>query len=64
MRFYKSTNGEPLLYVKNGNKVARSDDAVPMMDLLEHTPDDLDVNWYIGEAHKLLANMGVNNAQA
>jgi hypothetical protein len=57
VRWYVSTAGEAIRYKKNGNKVAGSDNAVPMMTLCE-MPDDLDRGWYIDRANALLKKLG------
>jgi hypothetical protein len=41
-------------YKTNGNKVPRSDGAIPLMDLPDSIPDDLDYQWYINEANSIL----------
>lgn len=43
-----------LVAAKTGNKVPRSDGAVPLMDLPDEFPSDVDHEWYIGEANKIL----------
>ena len=59
VRWYYSTEGEPITYRANGNKVATSDGAVPMMNLIEELPDDLNFAWYIDNAHKKLKRLGL-----
>ncbi len=61
-RWYRSLNGEPILYTKNGNKVAGSDSAGLMLNL-GPVPVDLDRDWYIARAEVLLHRLGVNNHQ-
>ena len=46
----------------NGYLVPRSEGAVPMMDLVDHLPDDLDLQWYIDESHSILKQIGYKNA--
>lgn len=46
-------------YATNGNKVADSDGAVPMMELLDHVPPDMNYERYENEAYKLLKEVGV-----
>lgn len=58
VRWYRSTSGQPIKYLSNGNKVAGSDNAHPMMDLCG-LPDDVDLNWYIERSEKLLNDLGV-----
>lgn len=57
-RWYVSTDGEEIRYRSNGNKVAGSDNARPMMTL-GPIPDDLDRAWYITRAEALLLKLGV-----
>ena len=52
----------PITYVTNGNKVARSDGAKPLMDLPGSMPDDVDRQWYINEAKAILKSIGHTNA--
>jgi len=61
VRWYISTeSSEPILYQKNGNKVPRTDRAVPLMTLPGSVPEDLDRDFYINESHKLLKRTGFN----
>jgi len=46
-------------YVTNGNKVARSDGARPIMELLPACPPDLDYQWYVQEAESILRDIGL-----
>lgn len=59
VRWYVSTNGEPITYRTNGNKVAGSDGAMPMMTLYEGIPADIDYDWYIATAEKMVRELGV-----
>ena len=43
----------------NGYKVARTEGAKPLMELPDHFPTDIDFDWYIREAHSLLAGVGI-----
>lgn len=54
VRFYWSLDGDPLHYVKNGNQVATSDGARPMMELADKVPADVDFNRYQKAAEELL----------
>lgn len=58
VRWYHSTNGEAITYKTNGNKVAKSDGAKPLMDLPSAFPDDVDYDVYINEANKILEVIG------
>jgi len=60
VRFYYSTEGEPIYYINvHGNeaKVATTDGAKPMMDLVNTVPTDLDYDKYIELAYKHLENL-------
>jgi hypothetical protein len=59
VRWYQSKDGDPIHYVTNGNKVAGSDGARPMMTLVSDLPADLDYHWYLTRAIKLLKDLGV-----
>lgn len=61
VRWYYGTDGESIHYVKNGNKVADSDGASVCMDLPEEFPENVNFQFYIDRAYKLLKSMGVNN---
>lgn len=66
IRWYYSTEekeGE-IVYAKNGNKVPRSDGAKPLMDLPSEFPKDVDYDWYIEEAEKILREIGYMDAAA
>jgi len=55
---YSTISEGPILYKTNGNKVAKSDGAYPMMELTETVPWHLDRQWYIREANSMLVDMG------
>ena len=61
VRWVYSRDGEAILYKTNGNKVAKSDGAFPMMTLGE-IPGTLDRDVYIHEAEKLLESIGYGAA--
>ena len=55
VRYYHSTTSEySLQYEKNGNKVPKSQDCKPLVDLV--FPDDLDREWYRQEFLKAWSN--------
>lgn len=63
VRFYYSTEvgaGECIKYAKNSNKVPRSDQAKPLMELPSTFPRDVDLNRYIDMAREALKDLGVN----
>lgn len=59
VRWYYAT-GETgyISYKSNGNKVARTDGAKPLMDLPDTLPEDVDYEWYIREAEDMLKGVG------
>lgn len=62
VRWVYTTNGEPILYQTNGNKVATSDGATPIMNLSEINDniwDHLDYDKYVKIANKILIDIGV-----
>ena len=61
VRFYYSTDGDTINYIKNGNKVPKSDGARPLMQLCDDVPDDLDHDRYIDECKQMLIDLGANN---
>lgn len=62
VRWYQSndTSLEPLRYVKNGNKVPKTDGARACMTLVDKVnhPNDLDYEWYRKEAIKIAISLG------
>jgi len=58
VRWYYSENGSSIHYRSNGNKVGKSDGAMPMMTLKKKIPKDLDYNWYYDEAEQALKDLG------
>lgn len=67
VRWYyaKDVPGE-LVYALSGNKVPRSDGAKPVMvfDNDNHVPSDVDHDWYITEATRILRDIGALPAEA
>jgi len=61
LRWYYSNSDDraPLLSNKNGNKVAKSDNCRPLMNLSKTLPFDLDYDYYIKEANKMLQQLKV-----
>jgi hypothetical protein len=59
VRWYWSTQGAPIHYIKNGNQVATSDGCRPMMTLRPGLPADLDMERYQQAAQKALDSLGV-----
>ena len=56
--YYGKHELDCIRYKTTGNKVPKSDGAVPMMDLPEQLPTDLDYNWYISKANEILSDIG------
>lgn len=58
-RFYISTESQDYLqYVNNGNKVPKSDNAELLLDLPKELPSDLNYQYYIDYADKMLYDVG------
>lgn len=57
--YYRNGEHGCISYVGSGNKVQLTDGACPTMDLPETTPSDIDYNWYIKSAKKMLYSLGV-----
>lgn len=61
IRFYNSTEvpkDEAILYALNGNRVGTTAGCKPLMDLPDEFPSDVDYQYYIEEANKLLQSTG------
>lgn len=60
VRWYHSTEQPPghIKYVSNGNLVPETEGCKPMMELRELAPKDLDYQWYVDEAYKILKEIG------
>lgn len=56
--YYASGETRCVTYKTNGNKVARSDGARPLMQLSDGVPGDLDYDWYIKEGMSILGDIG------
>lgn len=55
IRWYYALNQEgEMVSAATGNKVPRSDGAKPLMQLPEVLPEDIDYDWYLQEARKIL----------
>lgn len=61
VRWYYSQDGDKIISKKNGNKVAKSDMAIPMMELEDNNgiPANLDRQYYIDLAIGHLKDLGV-----
>lgn len=60
VRWYYGKGSQMCILNKNsGNTVALSNGCVPMMELTDELPEDLDIDWYISEANSMMESMGV-----
>lgn len=57
--YYAKGETGSINYKKNGNKVAMTDGAKPLMLLPAKPPEDVDYQWYIAKAHSILKDLGV-----
>lgn len=58
VRWYYSTEEQPeIVYVKTGNKVSKSAGGKPMMELEDQLPLDLNREYYVQQAEKLLEKL-------
>lgn len=60
IRWYysKGMEGE-IVYARSGNKVPKSEGAKPLMDLPDTLPDDINYEWYVNEAKRILVDIGL-----
>lgn len=56
--YYSTAANEPIRYIKNGNKVSKTDGAMPAMRLPADIPEDIDYQRYIAEADAMLKSIG------
>ncbi len=56
--YYGADELDAIFYISSGNKVPRSDGAVPLMKLPDMLPADIDFDWYINEANDMLKQIG------
>jgi len=57
--YYAEIEPDAIYYVKNGNTVPRTEGAVPLMELPDRMPEDIDYEIYIREAEAMLQDVGV-----
>lgn len=62
VRWYYGTGhmAGPIVYKTNGNQVATSQGAVPMMQLASEFPDNVDYEHYVDAAIELLSRVGIS----
>lgn len=59
VRFYYATDTRGTInYRKSKNKVPKSDNAKPLMELPDTLPADVDYHWYVKEAYNMLCDLG------
>lgn len=63
VRWYYSTSTTTTITNNKGNNVPLTKGAMPVMDLPDETPTDIDYNWYVREAYSMLDRLGVKNVQ-
>lgn len=56
--YYQKGSDDTLNYMLSGNKVPKSEGAMPCMNLPQSMPDDLDFDWYINETNAFLRDIG------
>lgn len=57
--YYSAQSPGPLLYMTSGNRVPKSDGAMPCMTLPDELPGDIDYEYYEREAYAILDECGV-----
>ena len=61
VRWICAKNDDNIKYVKNDNKVAKSDGCYPVMRLTDTIPDCIDYDRYVGESINILSDIGYFN---
>lgn len=56
--YYGSHELDAIFYKTSGNKVPKSDGAIPLMNLPKEFPCDIDYQWYVKEAYRILSDVG------
>ena len=59
--YYGSNELDAIYYMTSGNKVPKSDGGVPIMTLPDKFPIDVDFEWYVTEAKRILKDIGYKN---
>lgn len=62
-RWYYSTSTKTPITNKKGNTVPLTVGAMPVMDLPDETPSDIDYDWYVRNAHEMLKRLGVHGVE-
>lgn len=63
VRWYYSTSTDTTIVNTKGNNVPLTKGAMPVMDLPEETPTDIDYDWYVREAYSMLDKLGVTGVE-
>lgn len=62
IRWYYSTSTDGVIQYKvNGYKVPRSEGAMPLMEMPESIPSDMNYDWYINESNSILEAIGASS---
>lgn len=56
--YYATEQGGEMVYASNGNKVPRSDGAMPLLELPAVFPDNVDYDRYEVDAYRILSDVG------
>lgn len=56
--YYAKELGGEVVYATSGNRVPKSDNAMPILDLPDQFPTNVDYDWYIAEAKGILNDVG------
>lgn len=59
VRYYWSTDGDPILAADGKRKVAKTDGARPLVELTDRLPDDVDRDRYLTETNDLAVDFGI-----
>lgn len=60
--YYAQGEAGEIISAKSGNKVPRSEGARPMLVLPQTLPSDIDFDWYVTEANRMLRHIGYSAA--
>lgn len=59
VRYCWAVNGAPIKYISSGNKVANTAGSMPLMELPDTLPSNIDYTRYIAEAEDLAYDLGI-----
>lgn len=64
VRWYYSVNSFSCIhYILSGNKVPNTEGAMPLMEMCDYIPNDLNIDWYVQRAHAILSEIGLGVRQ-